>query len=66
MGKSGIPEENLLLNYGNDLYTNHEKYPECLSKDNYFYEFERDLFISMEKNTGLTMNEALQPSSKIF
>uniref|UniRef100_A0A0K0G4D8 Uncharacterized protein n=1 Tax=Strongyloides venezuelensis TaxID=75913 RepID=A0A0K0G4D8_STRVS len=66
MGESGISEENYLLNYGNDLYTNHEKCPECLSKDNYFYEFERDLFISTEKNTGLTMNKPFQPSSKIF
>uniref|UniRef100_A0A0K0FGV5 Uncharacterized protein n=1 Tax=Strongyloides venezuelensis TaxID=75913 RepID=A0A0K0FGV5_STRVS len=49
MGESGIPEENILLNYGNDLYTNHEKYPECLPKDKHFYKFERDLFISTEK-----------------
>uniref|UniRef100_A0A0K0FG35 Uncharacterized protein n=1 Tax=Strongyloides venezuelensis TaxID=75913 RepID=A0A0K0FG35_STRVS len=57
MGESGIPEENYLLNYGNDLYTNHEKYPECLPKDKRFYKFERDLFISTEKEDYWANNE---------
>uniref|UniRef100_A0A0K0EY14 Uncharacterized protein n=1 Tax=Strongyloides venezuelensis TaxID=75913 RepID=A0A0K0EY14_STRVS len=57
MGKSGILGENILLNYGNDPYTNHEKYPECLPKDKHFYKFERDLFISMERKDYWANNE---------
>uniref|UniRef100_A0A0K0FT31 Uncharacterized protein n=1 Tax=Strongyloides venezuelensis TaxID=75913 RepID=A0A0K0FT31_STRVS len=52
-----ISEENNLLNYGNDPYTNHEKYPECLPKDKHFYKFERDLFISTEKEDYWANNE---------
>uniref|UniRef100_A0A0K0FSN5 NTR domain-containing protein n=1 Tax=Strongyloides venezuelensis TaxID=75913 RepID=A0A0K0FSN5_STRVS len=57
MRKLGILEENYLLNYGNDLYTNHEKYPECLPKDKNFYKFERDLLISTEKEDNCANNE---------
>uniref|UniRef100_A0A0K0FDV6 Ubiquitin-like domain-containing protein n=1 Tax=Strongyloides venezuelensis TaxID=75913 RepID=A0A0K0FDV6_STRVS len=57
MEELGIPEENILLNYGNDLYTNHEKYPECLPKDKHFYKFERDLLISTEKEDYWTNNK---------
>uniref|UniRef100_A0A0K0FX94 Uncharacterized protein n=1 Tax=Strongyloides venezuelensis TaxID=75913 RepID=A0A0K0FX94_STRVS len=57
MGESGIPEENILLNYGNDPYTNHKKYPECLPKDKHFYKFENDLSISMEKEDYWANNE---------
>uniref|UniRef100_A0A0K0FEQ9 Uncharacterized protein n=1 Tax=Strongyloides venezuelensis TaxID=75913 RepID=A0A0K0FEQ9_STRVS len=64
MGESGIPEENILLNYGNDPYTNHKKYPECLSKDKYFYKFERDLFISTEKEDYWANNELTSSTIK--
>uniref|UniRef100_A0A0N5BYN2 Protein with signal anchor n=1 Tax=Strongyloides papillosus TaxID=174720 RepID=A0A0N5BYN2_STREA len=49
MGESGISDDNILINYGNDPYTTYEKYPECLPKDKHFYKFERDLYISTEK-----------------
>uniref|UniRef100_A0A0K0G4Z5 Uncharacterized protein n=1 Tax=Strongyloides venezuelensis TaxID=75913 RepID=A0A0K0G4Z5_STRVS len=68
MGESEIPEENNLLNYGNDPYTNHEKYPECLPKDKHFYKFERDLFISTEKEDYWANNElsSLTTEQNIF
>uniref|UniRef100_A0A0K0FHR9 Uncharacterized protein n=1 Tax=Strongyloides venezuelensis TaxID=75913 RepID=A0A0K0FHR9_STRVS len=58
MRESGIHEENYLLNYGNDSYTNHKKHPECLPKDKHFYKFERDLLISPEKEDYWANNES--------
>uniref|UniRef100_A0A0K0FS54 Uncharacterized protein n=1 Tax=Strongyloides venezuelensis TaxID=75913 RepID=A0A0K0FS54_STRVS len=57
MGEPGISEENILLNYGNDPYTNHNNIKNVFQKRSIFtnlkeiYTFQRK-----KKITGLTMN----------